>query len=241
MATLLSTIITNARVHLNETSAVFWTDAELLEHAIAGCRDLWRRLVDDYGDNFFITIDDTNVTWSANSSTLSGVPTDVYRVVAIEPRVIGQNSTNPGLIFVPRPYNHPEFVQARALSPVEPNNRIINYMLTGAGSPVAAPGIFCGPQVSSAVNLRLAYNPTLSSTLAAGSNNPIPGESDNAIKIWIVAYARAKEREDRAPDPEWLALYGTEKVNLVQQLTPRSTQDIPTAEALFQDLWPDWS
>lgn len=240
MATTFTTIIANARVHLNETSSVFWTDAELTEHAIAGAKDLWRRIVDLYED-YFITVDETNVTLSANTSTLSGVPNDCYRVVAIEPRVVGEQSSNRGVIFVPRKWNHPEFVQARALSAQPAQNVLIMYTLMNAGAPVGAPSIYVGPQISTAMNLRLVYNQTLPSSLAIGSNNPIPGESDNAIKSWIVAYARAKERDDSAPDPEWMAIYGTEKVNLMQQLVPRQTQEIPVAEAFFEDLWPDWS
>jgi len=51
MATTLNTIISRARKTLVEetvSATPFWTDAELLEHAINGCRDLWKGIVDVY-------------------------------------------------------------------------------------------------------------------------------------------------------------------------------------------------
>jgi hypothetical protein len=238
VATLVSAILTQARRHLSEGTATFWSDAELTDIANRGIRDLWRRIVDLY-DEHFVTVDDTNVTIAASTSVLAGVPSDVYRVVAVEPRVVGQNNPNPGLIFKPRKYNHPDFVKARAMSPAEPNNLVLFYTLMNAGAPVGAPSIFFAPQLSSGVNLRLVYNQTLSD-VTTGSNNPIPGESDNAVMAWIIAYARAKERDDRAPDPEWVAIYGTEKTNLITQLGPRSIQEPEVVEGMFEDMWPDW-
>lgn len=237
MATLMSAILTSARRHMTETTAAFWSDAELLDLGNKGIKDLWRRINDLY-KHYFITIDSTNVTLAASTSTLTGVPTDVFRVVSIEPRVVGQSNPNPGLIFKPKDYNDPEFVAARARGPVEPNNTIIFYDVMNAGAPVGAPTIIIAPQVSSAVNLKLVYNQVLAAVVAA-DNNPIPGESDNALVAWIVAYARAKERDDRAPDPEWLAIYGTEKNNLTTQLTPRQIQESSVAQGMFgeEDDW----
>jgi hypothetical protein len=40
MATTLGTIRTNARIRLLETTAKFWTDAELLDYIIDGVKDL---------------------------------------------------------------------------------------------------------------------------------------------------------------------------------------------------------
>lgn len=239
MATLISDIITQVRRPLNEPTARYWSDAELIEIANRGIKDLWRRINDLYMD-YFVTVDATNVTLAANSSTLTGVPSDVFRIVSIEPRVLGSSSSNPGLIFKPRSYQDPQMVQARAASAREPKNNVIFYTVQNAGAPVGAPTIRIAPQVSSAVNLTLVYNQVLAAVVA-GSNNPIPGESDNALIAWIVAYALAKQRDDGAPDPEWLAIYGTEKTNLVQQLTPRQIQEPQVADSfLFGESWTEW-
>lgn len=238
MATLISSLVSQVRAQLVESTASFWTDADLINFCNLGIKDLWRRLNDLYQD-YFVTIDITHVTLAANSSQLAGVPVDVFRIVSIEPRILGESSANPGLIFKPRPYNHPDFVNARAMSAMDPNNCIIFYTVMTTGAPVAAPIIRVAPQVSSAVNLTLVYNQVLA-TVAAGDNNPVPGESDNALIAWMMAYARAREREDRGPDPEWIAVYSTEKTNLVQQLTPRQTQEPQVVEGVFEDLWPDW-
>ena len=237
MATLMSAILTSARRHMTETTAAFWSDAELLDLGNKGVKDLWRRINDLY-KHYFITIDITNVTLAASTSQLTGVPTDVFRIVSIEPRVVGQLNPNPGLVFKPKDYNDPEFVAARARGPVEPNNCVIYYDVMNAGAPVGAPIIRIAPTISSAVNLALVYNQVLPDK-TSGEANPIPGESDNALVAWIVAYARAKERDDRAPDPEWMAIYGTEKTNLTVQLTPRQIQESQVAQGMFgeEDDW----
>lgn len=232
MATLLSALETQTRRHLQEPTARFWSSAELIDIAILGCHDLWRA-INDLFKAYFITIDITNVSLAASSNTLTGVPADLFRVVSIEPRVLGENNPNAGLIFKPREYTHPDFVRARAYGAVEPKNNIIFYEVMSAGAPVAAPTIRVAPQVSSAVDLTLVYNHVLG-TLTAESANPIPGQSDNALIAWMVAYARAKAREDQAPDPEWIAVYGTEKQNLLRQLTPRSIQEPETVVGMFE-------
>ena len=238
MATQISSLISQARIHLNETSANFWTDAELISHANNGIKDLWRRLNDLYQE-YFVTMDITNVSMTSGTNQMTGVPADLFRVVAIEPRVLGDNNPNPGLIFKPRRYNDPDFTTARARSPIEPKNAVIFYALMQQGAPVAAPVIYFAPQVTDTALLRVLYNQTLA-TVSGSDPNPIPGESDNAIIAWIVAYARARETDPASPDPEWIALYGTEKTNLIQQLTPRSIQEPEHAEAIFETLWPDW-
>ena len=42
MATLLSAIETQARRHLIETTASFWSSAELIDITNKGIKDLWR-------------------------------------------------------------------------------------------------------------------------------------------------------------------------------------------------------
>lgn len=233
MATAVSTLVTNARTTLLESTASFWTDAELIVYANDAFKDLWAAIIDLYQDHI-VTIDDTNVTLPASTSLLSGVPTDVFRVVMIQPRILGESSSNPGLVFQPRTLTHPDFVQAQAARAVTPRYNVIYYAVINAGAPVGAPSIKIAPQVTTAVNLSLWYNQVLA-TKAAGDDNPIPGESDKAVEEYIIAFARAKEREDRSPDPEHLSIYATEKRKLLSALTPRSVQEPEVVEAFFQD------
>lgn len=235
MATLLSTIITNARTTLNEPTAIFWSDAELLVHATNACKDLWRAIIDLH-QGHFLTNDITNVSMTANSNVLTGTPADVFRVELIEVRDQTTANTVQNMTFAPRSVNHPDVSAARGLGAVDPNGRDIYFWVQNAGSPIAAPTIGVAPQITSAVNLRLVYTPTLAA-LTAASVNPIPGESDHAIEAWIVAFARAKEREKRDPDPEWVAVYANDKTNLLVALTPRQTQEPDYAEALFESYW----
>lgn len=236
MATILSTIRDKARKTLLETSAGFWTDAELLEHEVDCIRDLWGAIVDLHQEHFF-TVDATNVSLAADTATLTGVPSDVFRVLLIEPRDVTQSASGRNTTFVPRDYNSKEFIQARSIPAQAPaNGPVIYYAISQAGAPVGSPTIHIAPNLSSALNLRLVYIPTLvdGASWLASSTNPIPGESDNAIFAWTVAYARAKERDDRSPDPNWLAVYGTEKQNILTRLTPRQEQEPEYAEGMFE-------
>jgi hypothetical protein len=234
MAVTIANIETTSRLRLGEVTASFWTSAELVEIIIAGVRDLWRDVV-DLKQEHYLTVDATNVSLAASTATLSGVPADVHKVYLIEPRDLTSTSSHQSLIFKPLDYNHPRFQAARASDNVSPDNEVIYYAITGQGSPVAAPVIYVAPKVTSAVLLSFIYVPTLSSSIASGSTVPIPGEADNALVAWTVAFARAKEREDRGPDPGWLAIYATEKQHLLESLGLRQLQEPTFVDAIFED------
>ncbi len=184
---------------------IFWSDAELLDICLDGARDLWRALIDLHEEHF-MTLDITNVSMADAAIVLTGVPADVFRVLLIEPRDTTSANVNGEIRFKPAKYNSPEFGRARARANA----------------------------IGSALNLRLAYIPTLG-TLTATSNNPIPGESDKALKAWIIAHAAAKQREDNSPDPNWLAIYGTEKQSILTALTPRQEQEPRYIRGAFED------
>lgn len=234
MATLLSALETQARRHLLEPTAGFWSSAELIDIMNQGIKDLWGAAIDLHQEHWF-TNDATNVTLAADTATLSGVPTDVFRVLLIEPRVVTSGTTGRDTHFVSKDYNSREFIAARSISAQDANvsgGGIVYYAVTQAGAPVGAPTIYVAPQLTAALNLRLVYIP-IQAAVAASGNNPIPGESDNALIAWTIAYARAKEREDRSPDPNWLAVYGTEKQNIMVRLAPRDESDPIYVESMF--------
>lgn len=240
MATLLSALETQVRRHLTEGTASFWSSAELVDIMNQGFRDLWRPIVDLKAEHF-LTVDNTNVSLAADSSTLTGVPIDVHKIYLIEPRDLSSTGSNNGLIFKPLDYNHPHFQAARTLSDVDPSDTVIYFAVIGQGAPTSDSdpetlNIYVAPQVNSAVNLSFVYVPTLSD-LTTTDYNPIPGHSDNAVIAWTVAYARAKEREDRSPDPNWLQIYNAEKQNILQSLGLRQLQEPEFVEALFQEWW----
>ena len=98
---------------------------------------------------------------------------------------------------------------------------------------MGAPTIRIAPSPNTSVNLRLIYIPTLGS-LGSSDNNPIPGESDDALVHYCAAMALAKEREDAEPDPMHLNIYNTLKQNIVTSLTPRQVQEPDFSEAMFE-------
>lgn len=234
-ATIISTIITNSRAKLKETTASFWTDAELLEDIKLGVNDLWGAIV-DLNQEHFQTIDITNVSVAASATSLTGVPADTFRVLLIEPVDTTPGVAGANLLFRPKDYNSPEFINSRQLTAQDVGSgRVIYYTLTQPGAPVAAPTVLVSPKLTAAVTLRFVYIPTPgAAALTTASNNPIPGESDNALRAWCIAYARAKEREDRSPDPNWLAIYATEKQNLLVRMTPRQTQEPEIVDSIFE-------
>jgi hypothetical protein len=224
-------LLTAARDKLLESTENFWTDAELLRHLNFGIKDLWRAISDNQQDYFFTTA--TGITMAASTSTLSGLPTDVAKVLGIEPVTM---ESYPALKFFPRKYNAPDMQAQRALPAQDPTSTgPIFYAVTGAGAPIGAPTIYVAPIVSSAVPLRLMYTPT-TPTIVAANANPVPGESDDALVAWIVAHALGREREDRKPDPDWLSKYANEKKNILTFLAPRQEDEPDYAEAIFE-LW----
>lgn len=235
MASQISYAVLLARRHLIEPTPNFWQDDELTQLAIAGVKDLWRDIV-DLKQEHFLTKDTTNVYFPPDSTILAGVPIDVHKIYMIEPRDLSTNGANHGLLFKPLPYNDNIFQLARSRSAIEPQNDTILYALSGQGSPVNAPIVDCAPKVTSSVPLNFVYVPTLAS-LTESSIIPIPGEADNAVVAWIVAYARAKEREDRSPDPMWIGIYGTEKSHILQSLGLRQYQEPSYVTALFEEYW----
>lgn len=242
MATLLSTLVTNARTTLLETSAQslamsqpFWTDAELLVYAIDGVKELWRAILDLH-QGHFLTIDETNVSQEAGAFVLSGVPADVFRVELLEQRDQTTANQVTNLEYLPRPINHADFSGARSVGTVSPGGRTVYFAVINAGAPVGTPVIEVAPALSATVLLRLIYAPVLPA-LTAASINPIPGESDHAIQAWIIAHGRAKEREDRSPDPSWMSVYASDKQHLLTAMTPRQTQEPDVVDALFASYW----
>ncbi len=216
----------------NTTGGRFWSSEEFIAHLNNAIKDMWKAIIDLHQEHFE-TVDTTNVSLAADSESLTGVPTDCFRVLRIEPRDVTSAGTTRYVVFKPWDTNSDDAQNARSLGSIDPNVGVqIFYNLSQAGPPVGAPTVYVTPKVSSAINLRFVYIPTIATKVAA-DNNPIPGETDNALVAWTVAYARAKEREDRMPDPNWLAIYGTEKKNTLTALTPRQEQEPEIVEDYF--------
>lgn len=218
----------------------FWSDAELFDIAKRGTTDLWGAIIDLHEEHY-LTIDTTHVTLAASTEALAGVPADCFRVYMIEPL----DPTTTQCAFIPRPYNHVEFANARnstispgqAFSPTSGLN--IFYDVTGVGSPIGAPTILTAPNVDAAVPLRFSYisNLGVQAYVLETATNPISGESDNALIAWIVAYALGKETEGRMPNAGWLSIYQTEKQNLLTRMRPRQEQEAQYADGTFDSYW----
>ena len=241
MATVMSSLIADIRSHLIAPSAgsgivnadLFWTDTELLAMLNRGIKDLWRSINDNY-QNYFLTVDVTNVAIAANASNLTGIPADVSIIRGLGPR---DRSVYPYLKFEYRNHDHRDFIAAETQGALDASQaRLVYFYISQPGAPVAAPVVVIAPQLSAAVLLRLLYVPALTALTTTGTN-PIPGESDQALINWGVAWARAKEREDRSPDPAWIQMYATEKQSILTSLSPRQTQDEEVVEALFEEWW----
>lgn len=218
------------------TVGIFWSDDELLDLGYRGARDMWRAFIDLHQDHF-ATDDITNMSLAASGTSISGVPSDVFRILIIEPRDTSESGTMRNLLFVPRRYNSREFINARMRSALDPTSGgRIYFTLFDGGSPVVAPTIKTAPAVTTVLLLRVVYVRGLG-TLTSASSNPIPGESDHGLIAWIVSHALAKDREDKSPDPDWLAIYATEKKSCLVACEPRQEQEARIVEGVFDSLY----
>lgn len=213
----------------------FWSSEELIDICNKGIKDLWGALIDLHQEHYQ-TMDTSNVSLAADSDVLAGVPTDVFRVLLIEPADVSSSGAYRGLQFVPRDYNSEDFKMARAQGSVTgQQSDIVYYTISQAGAPVGAPTIRIAPKFSSAIaagSLRLVYIPIIADKVSSDAN-PIPSESDQALIAWIIAFAKAKGREDGAPDPGWIAVYATEKQAILTRSTPRQEQEPDVVESMF--------
>lgn len=230
-ATPIATTITDVRAFLQEKKARFWADDELKAIYTLGVSDLWGAILDLHGEHY-MKVDGDHVVLKANTDQLYGIPPDCFRVLLIEPRDISANGTGRQVLFTPRKYNHADFIAARTRSAGDPTSLgEVFYHVTGVGAPIDPPTILIAPRLSSDLNLRLAYCPTIDVV----DQNPIPGQSDNALKAWTIAYALGKEGPQgaRIPDAGWLSIYATEKQSILVRLTPRQEQEPEVVEDFF--------
>ena len=222
-------------------SSQFWSDDELVEYAINGCRDLWRAVIDLHQEHYATFLEDGTFKVANGLDQLQGVPTDVFRILLIEPLDTTDLGAFNYLKFRPSLYNSREFRRMRTVGALDPTQGgLVLYDISQPGSPVGAPQIRIAPKVSADVPLRLQYVPTLPATLGGGDLNPIPGESDQAVVAWIVAYALSRQREDLSPDPNWLAVYSTEKTSILVVSAPRQEQEPIVRPGIFDDLYEDF-
>jgi hypothetical protein len=236
MATTLATLEAQVRINLNAPAAtdLFWTSAEIIFWLNQGAKDLWKALKDLYQKHHY-TIDQTNISLPASSNALTGVPADVQDIYFIRART---PSSYPNLRFYPCDYGSPVFESALALSAQDSTQMgLIFYDIVGQGGPVQAPTVKIAPQTNAAILLEVGYVPVIGNQ-TSGQSNPIPGESDAALIAYATAWSRAKERPDKMPDPGWLAVYGTEKQDLIVAMTPRQLQEPEVVVGMFEG-WDD--
>lgn len=241
-ATKASVILTQVRDQLKEKDPSFWSDEELIAIMHLGAIDLWGAILDLHQDHYFTVKDDGTVYFDSNSTTLTGVPTDCFRVQLIEPLDTTVDGVGHTVLFIPRKYKDNEFVIARTLTAQDPSGvsgRQIYYQVTNPGPPGVAPTVYMAPKITTRLPVRLVYNPTVVIT-DGETTNPIPGGSDNALKAWTIAYAKAKDSDTQTPDAGWLGVYATEKQALLTRLTPRQEQEPEVVEDLFQGFGGLW-
>lgn len=233
-STPIDNLIYQVRTQLREPIPAFWSDNELVTWMNNGARILYRAIVDLYQD-YFNVIDESSCFIEAGQKMIWGIPEDVYKVVMIEPRVLGEQSTTRGLIFKPRGWTDPAFVQARARPARPPQNTVVYYTLMKAGAPVGPPEIRIAPVLTDGVLLTVTYVHAYQPFCTA-DRNPIPGESDAALVHYTLAHALAKERGETEPDAAQLALFGTERTDILTRLDIRQLQESQVALGMFEGV-----
>jgi hypothetical protein len=244
--TTLGAIVARTRVQilapLVQSGAIspdkFWEDDELLAHTVAGCKDLWRAVVDLHQDHF-VRIN-TTLALPAAADALVGVPSDLFRILYLTPLTSSDSSpvrfrkAGGGLTGI-------DFTAAMVRPSLDTigTGGLVYYALVNAGSPVMTPEIHTAPRVMARVPCRLVYVPTLPVSLTLDSINPIPGESDHALMAWTAAYALGKQNPDGtfAPEATWLQVYATEKESIKIVTEPRDASAPTIIRGVFDDLF----
>jgi hypothetical protein len=241
-ATLITDLIRQVRTPLKDQAAYivsgdpYWTDQEIVDHFNNGAQILWRAIVDLY-DHHFTVVDDGNFFIEAEAGYVYGVPETVHRVTTLEPRVLGEDNPNRSLVFSPADWNSDKFTVARARGPIAPNNAVVYYTLMSAGAPVGPPVIRIAPRLREGMLLSCTYVSTLSPiALSASARNPIPGASDQALINYAVAQCRAKDNDQQIPDATWMALFATERTDLLAKLDKRQDQQPDVVEGMFEGV-----
>jgi hypothetical protein len=238
-ATTIASLVTQVRGQLVEPTPNFWSDDELVAIMNLGAQDLWANILDLHQDHY-IKIDESHAVLRAGETEISGVPEDCFRIQLIEPRDTSVDTAGHATLFLPKKYNHPDFIMARTRTAQDQDGqRTVFFQVSGVGPPIEAPHILTAPKLTADLLLRICYNPALP-LFTSGDGNPVPGMSDNALKAWTIAYARAKESEDRIPDAGWLTVYGAEKQSILVRLTPRQEQEPDVVEDVFQGFGSIW-
>lgn len=239
MSTTCASLITRVRDLINESTASFWSDAELLRYMNGAINDLYRRIKDNIQDDFF-TLDESNVSAAASTAALTGVPSNVAEIRQLLPRSI---VSYPNLRFWPRKWTDYDFQAARASTALDPiSGGDVFYAIYGTGGPVGAPNIEIAPTLSAAVPLTLAYVPSRTEITSDATVNPIPGESDMALVYYTTAHALGRtphgDNDTMRPDSAYMKLFEQEAVKIVVASTPRQTDEPDVAEAFFEMYWP---
>lgn len=239
MSTALSSLITRTRDLINESTASYWSDAELLRYMNGAINDLYRRLKDNHQDDFF-TLDESNVAAAASTEALTGVPSNIAEIRLLTPRSL---VSYPNLRFWPRKFNDYDFQAARASQAADPTSGgDIFYAVYGTGGPVGAPNIVIAPKVSAAVLLTLGYVPSRTEITSAATVNPIPGEADMALVYYATAHALGRTPHGgqtvMKPNEGYMKLYEAEAQKIVVASTPRQTDEPDVAAAFFELHWP---
>lgn len=240
-ATSITSLLSQVRAHLIEPAENFWTDDELVDIMYLGACDLWGGILDLHQDHYF-RVNNSTCVLKAGATEIDGLPEDCFRIRLIEPRDTTVDGSGHRVMFTPKKYGSVDFSNARTQQAIDPGNtfsRQVFFQVTGLGPPIEPPKILTAPKLTADLPLSIAYNPTLPK-FAKGDANPVPGSSDNALKAWTIAYARAKETDDKTPDAGWLGVYSTEKQLILVRLTPREEQDPEVVEDLFQGYGSNW-
>lgn len=229
MATTLQSIITDARVQLNEPVANFWQDSELLGYLNRGIKDV-RRHINQTHQNYVFQID-TAVSAAAGDTELANVPTDLGKVLLLEPADLNDTPLN----VVHRRWQHSDFQSARHIEAQDPSHaRDLFYTVTGIGAPGGtAPVIRIAPALTRAVTFHLAYEP-VPANLTLTDNVPIPGDADQALIEWVCAYALGRERGDSTPDAKRLQNYNGEVAKILVAIAPRDESEPEVVEGMFE-------
>ena len=223
------------RDQLDELSASFWSDAQILRYINRGKDRVWNRLkaVNEYYCTVTRTSNDGVLTIQGESYTanafrlLAGtsdyvLPPDFDQMSAIECITSGYTD----LSITRMDINNPEFRALRSLTDDQQPMDEIFYDIIGEPATIRI-----APKVNVTLNLQITYVQTLADLSAETDRLALPNPLYQAVVDYAVSFAL---RQDRSPDALTYEQSGDKLIAERFGSELRQTQDVQVARAFLE-------
>lgn len=234
----LSTLRTNVRSHLDETTAAFWTNAQLLVYINQAIDRVWNEVRKSRGDYFFKSLASTAASQTLLSETYA--PSSLQIAVGAIEITLPPDFAELKLIRVTTAdYEHVRFTQSELSDPTfravleDPDNvgpSSFRYAIVGERT------MLYGPRSDTLLNATYYYIFRPSPLSADGDTQEMPYPLDRAVEAFATSTALL---QDRAAEAAAWELRGQRLMSDFLTANKRQTQD-PVLVVPAMTEWEGW-